>query len=47
MLREVLPNHTYPGREHDLEIMREHHQRYGMPDVGLMARVRRLLGGEG
>jgi hypothetical protein len=45
VLREVLPGHTYPEREEDLETMRRYHQRYGMPDVGLMQRVKRLVGG--
>jgi hypothetical protein len=44
VLREVLPGHSYPGREEDLELMRSYHQRYGMPDLGLMQRVRRLVG---
>jgi hypothetical protein len=43
-LRDVLPYHTYPDRERDLELMRAYHQAYGVPDVGLMARVKRLVG---
>ena len=34
-------------RAEDLETMRRYHHRYGMPDVGLIARVRRLVGGGG
>jgi hypothetical protein len=43
LLREVLPGHRYPGREEDLEFMREYHRLYGVPDVGLWARMRRLV----
>ena len=42
-LRDLLPGHTYPGRESDLELMRRYHEQYGVPEMGLWARVRRLL----
>ena len=47
LLRDVLPGHTYPGREEDLRTIKEYHGRYGIPSVGLWTRVRRLLGGGG
>ena len=35
LLRDVLPGHTYPGREEDLRTIKEYHGRYGIPSVGL------------
>ena len=43
LLRDVLPNHTYPRREEDLRTIKAYHDRYGVPDIGLWARVKRLL----
>ena len=43
LLRDVLPNHTYPRRDEDLATIKAYHDRYGVPDVGLWARARRLL----
>jgi hypothetical protein len=34
-------------RAEDLETMRRYHQSYGVPHVGLFARVKRLVGGRG
>lgn len=45
LLKDVLPNHTYPGRDEDLTTIRRYHGRYGIPELGLWARARRLLGG--
>ena len=47
LLRDVLPGHTYPGREEDLRTIKEYHGRYGIPSVGLWARAKKLLRGEG
>jgi hypothetical protein len=44
-LREALPNHTYPRYAEDLETIRNYHSKYGIPDLGLWARARRLIGG--
>jgi hypothetical protein len=35
----VLPHHTYPGREHDLEVMRAYHGEHGVPPVGFFRRL--------
>ena len=45
LLRDVLPDHTYPRRAEDLETIRDYHAKYGVPDLGLWARARRLMGG--
>ena len=45
LLRDVLPNHTYPRHAEDLETIRSYHSKHGIPDVGLWARARRLMGG--
>ena len=45
LLRDVLPNHTYPRHAEDLETIRNYHSKYGVPEVGLWARARRLIGG--
>jgi len=45
LLRDVMPEHRYPRHQEDLETMRRYHRAYGMPDVGLMARLKRLVGG--
>ena len=44
--RAGLP-HDYPGRERDLEIMREHHKQLGeiSPEQGFFAWWRRFVGG--
>jgi hypothetical protein len=42
-LRDVLPSHSYPGRGEDIQLMRRYHEAYGVPDLGLMARVKRLV----
>jgi hypothetical protein len=43
LVRDVLPSHSYPRRDEDLETMRRYHEAYGVPDLGLMARVKRLV----
>ncbi len=43
LVRDVLPNHTYPRHRKDLETINRYHSRYGIPDVGLFERVRRLM----
>ena len=45
LLRDVLPNHTYPRHAEDLETIRNYHSRYGIPALGLWARAKRLMGG--
>jgi hypothetical protein len=45
LLRNVVPDHTYPRQAEDLETIRNFHSRYGIPDLGLWARARRLIGG--
>jgi hypothetical protein len=45
LLRDVLPNHTYPRRAEDLQTIRNYHSKDGVPDVGLWARAKRLIGG--
>jgi hypothetical protein len=45
LVRDVLPNHTYPRHAEDLETIRSYHSEYGIPDLGLWARARRLMGG--
>ena len=45
LLRGALPNHTYPRHAEDLETIRTYHSKYGIPNVGLWARARRLVGG--
>ena len=44
LLRDVLPGHRYPLYDEDRETIRRYHNRYGVPDVGLWARVKRLVG---
>ena len=44
LLRDLLPQHRYPLYEEDLETLRRYHSKYGVPGVGLMARVKKLLG---
>ncbi len=44
-VRAALPDHTYPGRDEDLETIRNYHSKYGIPDIGLWARAKRLIGG--
>ena len=43
--RSGLPNHTYPGRDEDLQTMRSHHEAAGEipPERGLSAWWRRLV----
>jgi hypothetical protein len=45
LLRDILPGHRYPGREEDLQTIRRYHGLYGIPDIGLWARAKKLLGG--
>jgi hypothetical protein len=45
LLRDILPGHRYPGREEDLRTIRNYHSKYGIPDIGLWARAKKLLGG--
>ena len=47
LLRDVLPNHTYPRRDEDLEVIHAYHSKYGIPELGLWARAKRLLEGRG
>ena len=47
LLRDVLPNHSYPGRGEDFATIRRYHSRYGIPTIGLWARAKKLLRGEG
>ncbi len=47
LLRDILPSHTYPGRGEDLATIKEYHSRYGIPELGLWARAKKLLRGEG
>jgi hypothetical protein len=47
LLRDVLPGHTYPGRDEDLQTIHDYHSQYGMPTLGLWARARKLLEGRG
>ena len=43
LVRDVLPNHTYPRHAEDLETIHRYHSRFGIPEVGLFERVRRLM----
>jgi hypothetical protein len=45
LARDVVPNHSYSRHQEDLETIRRYHQAYGVPDVGLLARMKRLVGG--
>jgi hypothetical protein len=45
LLRDILPRHTYPSREADLQTIRRYLTRYGIPELGLWARAKRLLAG--
>lgn len=45
LLRDVLPGHTYPLYDEDCETIRTYHNRYGVPEIGLWARARKLLSG--
>ena len=47
LLKDVLPNHSYPGRDEDFATIRRYHSRYGVPELGLWARAKKLLRGEG
>jgi hypothetical protein len=47
LLRDVLPDHTYPGRDEDLQTIHRYHSRYGIPPLGLWACAKRLLEGRG
>ena len=47
LLRDALPDHTYPGRDEDLQTIHNYHSRYGIPELGLWARAKKLLRGEG
>ena len=42
-MRDVLPGHTYPRYQEDLETISQYHNRYGTPGVGLFEQVRRLV----
>jgi hypothetical protein len=44
LLRDILPGHTYPRRDEDLATIKAYHGRYGVPELGLWARVKRLVG---
>ena len=46
-LRDILPGHSYGRREEDLALIREYHAKYGIPELGLWARAKKLLRGEG
>jgi hypothetical protein len=46
-LRGVLPDHSYSRRLADLETMKRYHRLYGVPDLGLWARAKRLMGSTG
>ena len=46
LLRDVLQGHTYPRRDEDLQTIKEYHNRYGIPELGLWARAKKLLGGK-
>ena len=46
LLRDVLPDHTYPGRDEDLQTIHRYHSRFGIPPLGLWARAKKLLGGK-
>ncbi len=45
LLRDILPDHTYPGREEDFATIRRYHSRFGVPPLGLWSRAKRLLAG--
>ena len=47
LLKDVLPGHSYPGRDEDFATIRRYHSRYGVPELGLWARAKKLLRGEG
>ena len=42
-VRDALPSHTYPRHAEDLEVIRNYHSKYGIPDIGLWARAKRLM----
>ena len=46
-MRDILPGHSYVRREEDLALIREYHAKYGIPALGLWARAKKLLRGEG
>ncbi len=49
LLRQAGLDHTYAGREEDLDTMRRHHERIGTipPEAGFSAWWRRFVGGRG
>ncbi len=49
ILRRAGLDHTYPGREEDLDTMRKHHEILGEipPERGFYAWWRRIVGGRG
>ncbi len=49
LLRRAGLDHTYAGREEDLDTMRRHHERLGEipPERGFSAWWRRFVGGRG
>ncbi len=49
ILRRAGLDHTYPGRDEDLDTMRRHHERLGEipPEYGFFAWWRRFVGGRG
>jgi hypothetical protein len=49
ILRRAGLDHTYAGREEDLDTMRSHHERLGEipPERGFSAWWRRMVGGRG
>ncbi len=45
-LRDVIPDHSYPGRQRDLDLIQAFHRGYGIPPQGAFRRfVWRLRGG--
>jgi hypothetical protein len=42
-LKDILPDHTYPRKEEDLQTIQRYHTRYGVPDMGLWYRALRLV----
>ena len=46
LLRDVLPDHNYPGRDEDLQTIHSYHSRFGIPPLDLWARAKKILGGK-
>jgi hypothetical protein len=44
LLRDILPDHTYPHRDEDLQLIHDYHSAYGIPEVGLWDRAKKLVG---